>query len=355
MSQSANTVGVQFRLVRKNRTCRHFIGGDSSSPPSCIAIAWKCVVIFSILGVFGSGPAQGAVGDRVRTVTLPPEIECRVEGVADHVAISVAVVPRTVLGIPGDRALLATSCRSAQGSTIYFVDPGPPDRSVSEFAGTVVQPPQGPLITKMNGTVFAPPNGWGAFAFRGEVIPQDMLACSNPASSDEPHGIYSIDLRTGAARHLFDARTATGEPATTPGLPYCDGLAWDAANDTIYMSPDISDTVYHYDLTGTEILLPGSTPQRPLRLNVPSGCFARDATGIISGNSGIAVVGPNLLLACNGEERIFEIKQSDGEVVRSFPSGAERAEDLECDRMTFGPGLSVAWTKDAFHSPLHCL
>ncbi len=312
------------RLQRGENSFPRLVGGDPSGPRSRITIAWRCLAVFASLGVLGTGLAEGAVGDRVRTVNLPPEVGCRVEGVADHVAISVAVVPRTVLGIAGERALLATSCRSASGATIYFIDPGPPDRTVSEFAGTVVHT----LETKMAGRAFSPPNGWGSFAFRGDVSPQDMLACSNPARDAEPHRIYSIDLRTGEAQELFAAAMPT------PGKPYCDGLAWDPANDTIYMSSDVSDTVNHYAPTGGLIRT----------LTVPSGCFVAG----VSGNSGIVVVGPNLFLACNGDARIFEVRQSDGTVVRSFSSGAERAEDLECDRTTFGPDLSVAWTKDAF-------
>ena len=181
----------------------------------------------------------------------------------------------------------------------------------------------------MAGIAFSPPNGWGSFAARGDVSPQNMLACSNPASDAEPHRIYSIDLRTGEAQELFAA-----DAMPTPGKPYCDGLAWDPLNDTIYMSSDVSNTVYHYTSQG----------KRLRTLTVPSDCFVAG----VSGNSGIVVVGPHLFLACNGDARIFEVRPSNGKVVRSFSSGAERAENLECDRTTFGPNLSVVWTKDAF-------
>ena len=123
----AQTMKTQLwaRLERGENSFPRLVGGDPSGPRSSITIAWRCLAVFASLGVLGTGLAEGAVGDRVRTVNLPPEVGCRVEGVADHVAISVAVVPRTVLGIAGERALLATSCRSASGSTIYFIDPGP--------------------------------------------------------------------------------------------------------------------------------------------------------------------------------------------------------------------------------------
>src|SRR5262249_36582699 len=154
--------------------------------------------VFAVLGVLGSGPAEGAVGDMVRTVTLPAEINCAVAGVADHVAISVAIVPASDVGITGmgNKVLLATSCRSAQGNTIYFLDPGSSDTTVTNLVGAIVQ-----RLT----VDFTPPNGWGALAFRGDVDPHDLIACSNPATDAERHSVYSINLSTGHAERLFDA------------------------------------------------------------------------------------------------------------------------------------------------------
>jgi hypothetical protein len=66
------------------------------------------------------------------------------------------------------------------------------------------------LKTKMAGIVFSSLNGWGSFAVRGDVIPQNMLACSHPASNAEPYRIDSVDLRTGGAQELFAADDSIG-------------------------------------------------------------------------------------------------------------------------------------------------
>jgi hypothetical protein len=279
-----------------------------------------------VLAVSAQQAAALNVGDPVRTVTLPAEINCSVPGVAAHVAISVATVPASDVGVTGlgNKALLATSCRNnAQGNTIYFLDPGSSDTMVTNVAG---------MIVKRLTVDFTPANGWGALAFRGDVQPHDLIACSNPGTDAERHGVYGVNLSTGHATKLFDAAMPT------PGHPFCDGLAWDSGSDTVYMSSDIASTVYHYAFDGTLLDT----------LTVPAACSTAVTSEGPAGNSGIVAVGPDLLLACDGLSTIFEVSKKDGSVVRQFSSGASRAEDMECDTTTFGPDLSVVWTKDAF-------
>jgi len=66
------------------------------------------------------------------------------------------------------------------------------------------------LKTKMAGIAFSSLNGWGSFAVRGDVSPQNMLAGSHPASDAEPYRIDSVDLRTGEAQELFAADDSVG-------------------------------------------------------------------------------------------------------------------------------------------------
>lgn len=285
---------------------------------------------------------QPAVGDRLRVISIPESVDCSTD-LYEHVAITMAAVPRAELGVSGDGVLLGTSCRTQDtGHRIHFLDPGSSDLNERDVEGQVVHT----LDTKLNGTNWAPPLGWGAFSYRGDggfvafgsVVEPVLLGCSNPASDQDPHEIYSIDLQSGEVTKLFDAALPT------EGKPYCDGMAYDPWNDTLFMSSDISDTIYQYTLGGTLIkTLPVPEP----------GCYVENEDNeIVHGNSGLEVVGNNLLVACNGRETVYEIRQTDGSIVNEFPSGAERAEDIACDRYTFATGgadeVAVAWTKDAF-------
>lgn len=288
---------------------------------------------------------EAVVGDQVRTVTIPDGVmDCSAPGIADHVAISVSAVPRKALAVGGnpDDILLGTNCRTPSGSTIYFFDPGAAD--AAPIPGTVTGTFVTSLATHSSDPAHPlPPNGWGATAFRGDQLTAsgqpapDLIACGNTAGDGDPHPIFRIDLGTGEATFLFNA--AGG------GFP-CDGLAWDAWNDTIYMSPDISDTVYHYALD------PGTLNWVQLgTLPVPSPDCFDDSMSPPEGNSGIEVIGSNLMLACDGSSNVVRVRESDGaEIGTPFPSGLGRAEDLECDRRTFASidDTSVVWTKDAF-------
>jgi hypothetical protein len=126
------------------------------------------------------------------------------------------------------------------------------------------------------------------------------------------------------------ASAVDGAQAPFPVAGCFDGLAYDRADDTIWASPDVSGTVYHYALNGSLL-----------------GSFA-PAIGSC-GNSGIAVGGPKLYLANNGCSEIYEVnKDGSGSVL--FASFAPfRLEDLECDNETFaGLGKGAIWSQDAY-------
>ncbi len=131
---------------------------------------------------------------------------------------------------------------------------------------------------------------------------------------------------------LLDLTTGTVDVSQAPiAVAACtDGLAYDGADDTLWVSPDVSGTVYHYDLAGLLI-----------------GSFV--ATIGSCGNSGIAVGGAKLYLANNGCSEIYE-SNKDGTGSVLFASFAPfRLEDLECDNETFAPvGLGAIWSQDAY-------
>jgi len=231
-----------------------------------------------------------AVGDLLKSVNLPAAAQC-------GIGTSVALVPGSLIGFPAIPILLVTSCRG--GDQLFYLDPS-------------TQPA---TLVKTVTTNPTPPGGWGSLAFRADK--NDLTGCGNDPST---HPIHRIDPNTGATSFLFN---------TVAGFAICDGHAWDATDQTFFVSPDVSDTVFHFSATGT---LLGSFAAAP-------GCR----------NSGLAVGGDILYEACDGVLTIFRVNKADGSVLGSFPSARQRTEDLECDPISFASqGRDAVWSKDAF-------
>jgi hypothetical protein len=151
-----------------------------------------------------------------------------------------------------------------------------------------------------------------------------LAGCGNNTNGE--HAIYSINISPydaipdGTSTFLFNGH---------PGFAICDGLTWDSADSTFYQSPDVNDTVYHFSQTGTQL---NTIP-------VPAGCP----------NSGVAVGGTSLFMACDGNTIIHQTDKTTGAVFRTITSGGSRTEDLECDPLSFSSQLTDAiWSKDAF-------
>jgi hypothetical protein len=145
--------------------------------------------------------------------------------------------------------------------------------------------------------------------------------------NSHPLRVWRVDPTTGLATFAF---TSTSD---TPGAIYSDGISYEANDDTLWISADVSDTVEHYQACdGTFI---GSiTP--------------RDAAGNTLGSiSGVQVgVGNLLYLGRNGAVEIVQVRKSDGGFLGVFanPAGV-RDEGLECDAVSFAPKL-VIWSRD---------
>lgn len=124
--------------------------------------------------------------------------------------------------------------------------------------------------------------------------------------------------------------------ANANGFGFTDGLSYDGTDDSIWISGDVANTVFHYDTNG--VLLGTISP-----VISAGGC----------GNSGIAVGGPNTLyLGFNGCNEVQRMDKT-GIVGNAFPVQTQRTEDLECDNITFaGLGVDAIWTKDAGDSDL---
>jgi hypothetical protein len=205
--------------------------------------------------------------------------------------------------------LLVTSCFGGGANSLFFMDP-------TTSPATIVKTIQ---------TTNTPPLGWGSLSLRGDK--GDLLGCGN--SSDGTHGIYKIDISPnntpdGTATFLFNGAS---------GFDICDGVSWDAGDNTVFMSPDVSNTIYHYSETGTLLNT----------LPAPGGCP----------NSGVAVGGASLFAACNGNLQVFQLNKGNGSSVLNFSTPGQRTEDLECDPVSFSSaGKDAMWSKDAFTNQL---
>lgn len=137
-----------------------------------------------------------------------------------------------------------------------------------------------------------------------------------------PVAIYTINPTTGTATKAFDSQT------TSVGT-FRDGLAYDASDDSLWESGDISSTIEHYKASdGT--LINTITP--------------KNAVGGTLGNiSGVVVgVGDLLYLGQDGLQQIVQVKKSDGAFINVFASpGGARDEGLECDAVNFTPKTAL--------------
>ena len=131
--------------------------------------------------------------------------------------------------------------------------------------------------------------------------------------------------------------TSTAFTASIGGIDLLDGIAYDAEDDSLYLSSDVSSTIYHLESDGDLITNFGVAP------------------GSTCGNSGLAVGGQLLYEGFNGCNQVIVVdKSTPGIAEFDFATGqAEdptfRDEDLECDTNTFaGQGLQVMWSVEAY-------
>ena len=142
--------------------------------------------------------------------------------------------------------------------------------------------------------------------------------------SSNPENVWLINPVSGLATFLFTSVTFSIGT-------FRDGIAYDASDNTLWISADISTTIEHYTVGGASL---GSiTPV--------------DAAGAQLGDiSGVQVgVGDLLYLGRNGFGQIVRVKKSDGSFIGVFSSPGGRDEGLECDAISFAPKL-VLWSRD---------
>src|SRR5438067_6781713 len=166
-------------------------------------------------------------------------------------------------------------------------------------------------------------NGIAAMAYdaaRGKIWACDAPSGNSPGSGVD---VYLIDPNTGASTKQFTVADSCW-----------DGLAYDSSDDTLWVSADQSDNVYHYKTDGTLI-------QQFTGVSAKLGG---------SGNSGIAVGGSSLYLSNADGNQIYTLPK-DFSSSSLFATEPLHLEDMECDDQTFAPKAAM-WVISAFSREL---
>lgn len=291
----------------------------SGSSRRAVTTALGLAVLFmvSMLG----GVAEAAVGDLVpgTPVAVAPSTNCDFEG--SNFGTAVAIIPGGKLGFPSIPTLVVTSCLSGSTSTLFFLDPS---TNPATLRASVVS---------------ATASEWQALALRADTA--DMLACN----SGDGVAMYVIHVSP------FDPAATVGTTNFIGYAPYgatCEGIAWDAADKTVYQTsftntnPTGSVDILHYvpviegDVSVTVI---------------PSGC-----PGSVGG---IGIAGASLFVACDAvipdgpgdviPASIRQLDKTNGNLVRPPLTNAQLpnfAAGLPDDPGSFA-GKEVLWAKAA--------
>jgi hypothetical protein len=144
-----------------------------------------------------------------------------------------------------------------------------------------------------------------------------------------PIRIYLVDPVTGVATYRFDG--------CDRGIGFCDGIAYDGTDNTIWQSDDIDTLICHFDTTGAYL---GS-----IKPTSSMGYTLGRISGHVVGKGNILYVGRD------GAGEIVKVDKTTGNYISSFATIGGRDEDLECDLVNFAP-LEVLWSKDAYDNTI---
>ena len=152
--------------------------------------------------------------------------------------------------------------------------------------------------------------------------------------------VYLIDPATGDAAHIFTLTHVTWD--------FCDGIAFDGSDNSVWVSDDVSTWVEHWDVSGVDSNGVGAASQL-------TTIFPKDAAGAtIDRISGVAVGKGNILyLGRDGLGKITRVHK-DGTFHSEFTTVGGRDEDMECDVVSFAP-KEVLWSKDAYNDSLYII
>ena len=259
------------------------------------------------------------------------------------------VAAKPALAAPGD---IVADVMTPEGATFWPLGVSP---SVAfdgkylyyaEYAGHVLH------------RIDTPPAG-GIYNANNEItigiigIPSGIMALAYDAGRDafwvtggDGLSVYLL-AKTGVAVLMFTIDPVNGRPgySCAPGNTCTESkLAYDRADDTLWIGPDAFPRLYHYqtypDPTGYAVLATNAF----IDVSVPPNDMTAECGGY-SIVSGVAVGGDDLFIGAGGCARYFEYTKS-GVKVASVAMAAMSIGDFECDNVTYP--VSVIWIKNSF-------
>lgn len=162
------------------------------------------------------------------------------------------------------------------------------------------------------------------------------------ATGSDGLSVYTI-TKTGAATLQFTIDPLTDRPGYSEAVEEVK-IAYDRADDTLWINPDASARMYHYhttpDALGTAQLVT-ATPFIDVGV-APNDVGAQCG---YSQSSGVAVGGSNLFLSVAGCPYFFEYTKT-GVKVAWHPMSNPSPGDFECDDLSYA--VDVIWVKDTW-------
>jgi hypothetical protein len=221
-----------------------------------------------------------------------------------------ALVASVTLPVPGNGVSIAADC-SFPVPNLYYTHGGDPTLYITNKFG--VNLGAKPILSPAGAPVAIDEMAYDRFN-------NILYGCEH---NSNPENIWIINPVTGGAQLAFVS-------ATISVGTFRDGLAYDASDNTLWVSGDVSTTIEHYTVGGG--FVGQITPKDA------GGNNLNDISGVQVG------VGDLLYLGQNGLGQIVRCRKSDGGFIGSFASPGGRDEGLECDPNSF-PQL-VLWSRD---------
>jgi hypothetical protein len=277
------------------------------------------LALVALWSTLGAQPAAAQAGTLIADITCPDAsggVSVAFDGAfLYYTNFSGSVMHRIAIPGPG-----ASTCAPPATPPTHLDFPiiGPPGLNAFSFDATSPTP-----------------QFWGA----GGVTGRDIWTLTVPTTTSP--------VSTGMLQYTISP-AQIGNCDTFACLTLIDGLAFDGTGSgSIWYSPDASQRVFHFDTAAGPLM--SAIPLGSFDVHTPPNDMAPQCG--FNYSSGVAAGASFLYLQADGCADYFQYDKT-GIKLNFFPYGGQRAEDSECDNVTFTQkfpiGKEVIWVRDAF-------